>query len=293
LERGSVLDLMRKAKMSVTLKVKIMHDAARAVEFLHENGVIYRDLKPENLLVFSVAHKAKVNVTLSDFGTARSVENVSALVKYSVGVGTPIYMAPELMNASPYNCKVDVYALGMLMWEIMAERHPFYEVKRVWDVPRLVVSGMRPACDDRWPAQVRDLIAICWLQSPQHRPNMSAVASALSDFYEIERDDYEKIKKKKKKAEKDEFGMLSASPSGGLSSGTLSSGMGSPTANTGKLEELIEKSMQEPARHLTGELHGVARAADMMPEKQAASGVEEGDHDPPKKEKKKKRSSKK
>jgi serine/threonine protein kinase len=85
---------------------------------------------------------------LSDFGTARTVEDPAELRSYSSGIGTPIYMAPELMNASKYNCKVDVYSFAMCCWELMAEKQPFHEVKRVWDLPRIVVDGLRPTIDE-------------------------------------------------------------------------------------------------------------------------------------------------
>jgi serine/threonine protein kinase len=59
LERGTVFDLIHKAKVSLVLKVKMAHDTACALAFLHKNGVLYRDLKPDNLMVFSVSHSAR------------------------------------------------------------------------------------------------------------------------------------------------------------------------------------------------------------------------------------------
>ena len=58
LERGTVFDLIHKAKVSLVLKVKMAHDTSCALAFLHKNGVLYRDLKPDNLMVFSVSHSA-------------------------------------------------------------------------------------------------------------------------------------------------------------------------------------------------------------------------------------------
>lgn len=122
LERGTVFDLIHRAKLSVVLKLKLAFDASSALAFLHKNGVLYRDLKPDNLLVFSVSHNASVNVKLSDFGTSITVDDVKSARKHTGNVGTPVYMAPEVMASQAYNAKVDVYSLAMLIWELMSER---------------------------------------------------------------------------------------------------------------------------------------------------------------------------
>ena len=91
--RGTVLELIQRARISLALKYKLMLDTASAVDFLHSNGVLYRDLKPDNLLVFSVSHNAGVNCKLSDFGTSRIVDDPKVPMQHTSGIGTPIYMA--------------------------------------------------------------------------------------------------------------------------------------------------------------------------------------------------------
>lgn len=225
LERGTVLELIQKAKISLALKVKLMLDAACAIEFLHENGVLYRDLKPDNLLVFSVSHNANVNCKLSDFGTARTVEDPTMLMQYSGGIGTPIYMAPELMNASKYNAKVDVYSFAMVCWELMAEKQPFHEVKRVWDLPRIVVDGLRPTINEEWPGKMRRLINDAWMQSHERRPSMGECVKILRDLFEKQRKQYEKSKKAKRKAGDGHTGPA--------------------TARTGELNQLIDQGVSD------------------------------------------------
>jgi len=252
LERGTVLELIQKAKISLALKIKLMLDTACAVEFLHENGVLYRDLKPDNLLVFSVSHNANVNCKLSDFGTARTVEDPAELRAYSSGIGTPIYMAPELMNASKYNCKVDVYSFAMCCWELMAEKQPFHEVKRVWDLPRIVVDGLRPTIDDTWPRAMQRMIADCWMQSQERRPTMKEAVKLLRDQFEKERKNYEKSKKAKKKDTSD------------------GSASGPQTAHTGNLEELIERGQKDRQPIIASEI-GVSKAEDVAEADKAAA----------------------
>ena len=128
------------------------------------------------------------------------------------------------MNSSKYNCKVDVYSFAMLAWELMAEKQPFHEVKRVWDLPRIVVDGLRPAIDEEWPRPMQRMIADCWMQSHERRPTMKEVTIVLGEMFEKERKVYEKSKKTKKSTD-----------DGGSS-------VGSATAHTGNLEALIEQS---------------------------------------------------
>jgi serine/threonine protein kinase len=171
LERGTVLSLLQKAKLSLVLKVKLMLDMAHALAFLHQNGVLYRDLKTENLLVFSVSHTAPVNCKLADFGSAIAVTDPSTPLEHSRHVGTPIYMAPEVMNGEPYMSAIDIYSLAIIMWEMLAETQPYAQVKRLWELPKLVLEGARPALQEEWDEQLCELISRCWLHTPTRRPS--------------------------------------------------------------------------------------------------------------------------
>jgi serine/threonine protein kinase len=243
-----VFELIHKAKVSNVLKVKILIDAANALAYLHKNGVLYRDMKPDNLLVASVSHTAAVNVRLSDFGTAISVQDVNTPANHTGSIGTPAYMAPEIMANQPYNCKVDVYSLGMLCWEVFAEAVPFSFLKRVWDLPRLVLDGMRPELPQEWPKGVRDVISDCWLQAPDKRPAAENVATALERVFEPLKKEYEKNRKNKAAAlVTDDDGNVVPSKS--------------RTAGTGQLDRIIEmgaRQVDEP----TGE-GAVRKAADL------------------------------
>jgi ABC-type branched-subunit amino acid transport system substrate-binding protein len=275
LERGTVFELIHKAKVSNVLKVKMLIDAANALAYLHKNGVLYRDLKPDNLLVASVSHTAAVNCRLSDFGTAVSVADPIQLIKHTGSVGTPAYMAPELMANQAYNCKVDVYSLGMLSWEIFAETVPFSFLKRVWDLPRLVLEGMRPELPDDWPAGVREVISDCWLQAPEKRPSAEEAASAFERVFEPMRKDYEHQRKNRAGFAGD------AEPTDGK--GVTSKGR---TAHTGQLDRIIEMGAQQPNDEPAGD-GKVQRAADLEsksedPDRKAAAAAAK-----PKKKKKK------
>lgn len=124
-----------KGQVALPLKVKFMLDGATALAFLHENGVLHRNLKLNVLLVFSMSVAANVNCKLSDFSLARSVIDVNVPQRYTAGLSMPIFMAPELMSGAKYCAQADVYSYGLIMWAMLAERLPFQEITAIWNLP--------------------------------------------------------------------------------------------------------------------------------------------------------------
>jgi len=90
-------------------------------EYLHSKDIIYRDLKPENILLDETGH-----IRLIDFGFAKHVTDVT----YTL-CGTPDYLAPEIIQSKPYSQAVDWYALGILIYEMLAGYPPFYKEDHV------------------------------------------------------------------------------------------------------------------------------------------------------------------
>lgn len=123
-----------------------------------------RDLKPHNLLL-DRAWKVK----LCDFGLASSRKE---------GVGTPAYMAPELLSGGYFTDKVDVYAFGILLNEMLCRRPPFSGIE-TQRVSTLVQRGDRPDIAMSIPAELKSLIQTCWNAEASSRPDFKCIQAQL------------------------------------------------------------------------------------------------------------------
>ncbi|CAG9536155.1 unnamed protein product [Cercopithifilaria johnstoni] len=88
-----------------------------ALEYLHSKNIVYRDLKPENLMLTKIGH-----LKLTDFGFAKIINN-----KTNTLCGTPEYLAPEVIDGKGYNKAVDWWSLGILIYEMLVGLPPFQE----------------------------------------------------------------------------------------------------------------------------------------------------------------------
>ncbi|ELP88607.1 protein kinase, putative, partial [Entamoeba invadens IP1] len=96
---GSLQDLMKhktSEEVDVKLRIKFLVDVANGILYLHENGFLHRNIKPDNILIFSMDFCESVNAKLTDFGSARSVNLLMTNMTFTKNVGTPTYMAPEI-----------------------------------------------------------------------------------------------------------------------------------------------------------------------------------------------------
>ncbi len=117
--------LSHAARGDVRLAVRLVRDAALAVQYAHQQGVIHRDLKPSNIMV--EGGPADPRVYVMDFGLAKRVSREQSLTTSGMLMGTPAYMAPEQARGESrrITARSDVYSLGATLYELVAGRPPF------------------------------------------------------------------------------------------------------------------------------------------------------------------------
>ena len=158
---------VERRRLSRAQRMDALLDVASGVAYLHGRSppVLHRDLKSQNVL-FGRDGRLK----LCDFGLSRS---------RVAGQGTVAYMAPELLSGGSFGPKVDVYAFGVLAWEVLCGRIPFAGLE-VPEIKREVLEGQRPPLGRLdAPGGVADVIEDCWAEAQGARPRMEDVLERL------------------------------------------------------------------------------------------------------------------
>ncbi|ELP94835.1 protein kinase domain containing protein, partial [Entamoeba invadens IP1] len=181
---GSLQDLMNHKKseeIEMNLRIKYMLDASKAIFYLHENGILHRDIKPDNILIFSFDLNVKANAKLTDFGSSRNVNLLLTNMTFTKGIGTPKYMAPETLNSMKYKRPADIYSFAITMYEcfIWGVAYPKNEFKYSWNIVNFVASGKRRQKPDFVTDNQFEIITECWKQQPADRPPIEDVVEKL------------------------------------------------------------------------------------------------------------------
>jgi serine/threonine protein kinase len=161
-------------------RLQVATEIATALEYLHENRIIYRDLKPGNLGFCPKTGQ----VILFDFGLARRLPEetfkvVNDTYKMTGKVGTYRYMANEVARGRTYNELADVYSFSMVFWHLLALEKPFKTMnKQVYNV-LVTRGGERPPIDSHWPRAISQLLKKAWSPDICDRPSMTEIIALL------------------------------------------------------------------------------------------------------------------
>jgi len=171
--------LRREGRLPIDRAVRIGRQIAEALEAAHREGVVHRDLKPHNILV-----DRGDEVRVSDFGLAKSLESAAGgMTRTGELLGTPRYMAPEQVEGGPLDHRADLYALGLILYEMVTGDVPFRGDSAIQELLARV-RGEAPdarTINAEVPGPLAAVIARCLARSPADRfQSASEVIEALS-----------------------------------------------------------------------------------------------------------------
>lgn len=171
-----------------TEKTIQMIGIAAAMRYLHRNNILHRDLKPANVLL-----NKNLEPFVCDFGLSKYVEDVNAATDQTVNVGTPVFMAPEEYTSKYYNKLVDVYAYGILLYNLLTLRRPF-DGETCHSIFVKVSQGYRPEFPEGFSPLYTELIEQCWAQDPKTRPTFDMIFNVLeTEKFYLPGSDFQKV----------------------------------------------------------------------------------------------------
>ncbi len=176
----------RRGPMSEREGLPLIEQIAAGMTAAHEAGVIHRDFKSANVMIVP-ALSGGVRAVVTDFGLARSSavdDDAGSLSMTGAILGTPAYMAPEQVEGLKLTPAADIYALGIVLYEMTTGRRPFegstafsIAMKRLTEAPR-PPRMIRPSLDQRW----NDVILHCLERAPEARfQSAGEVVNALRE----------------------------------------------------------------------------------------------------------------
>ncbi|KAF0690423.1 Aste57867_18155 [Aphanomyces stellatus] len=175
--------LMRERRFPEALAAKLAHQIVRGIFFMHECGIVHCDVKPENVLLTDSNEDAPVEsnnvkawdlqVELCDFGLSVKVPDVRFYkhtgdvhkVPFNGLTGSVGYMAPELFQSQPYGKPVDLWSVGIILYEMLTGYQPFYPPSICVDEP----AEFTPRVWNKFSAEARDLVSHLLERDPTKR----------------------------------------------------------------------------------------------------------------------------
>jgi serine/threonine protein kinase len=172
LRGGTLKDLLLQApghRLSLADTVKVIRQIAEALDYAHGAGIVHRDVKPANVLIDNAG-----DAYLMDFGIAKVLESTGHLTATGGAMGTPAYMSPEQGMGKPVDHRADVYALGIILYQLLTGRVPFeadtpyaviiahanepltlpstFNAAIPEDIEKVIFKALAKSPDDRYPS---------------------------------------------------------------------------------------------------------------------------------------------
>jgi serine/threonine protein kinase len=207
MEMGSLQDVLAKnSNLPWSRKYLFAFEIASGMALVHSLGRMHRDLKSANVLV-SQRPDGVPHAKISDFGTAtlldavfnqpepqrngsKPAETSADATTLTTGMGTMLWMAPEMLARQRYTKAIDVYSYGIVMWEIASQKLPWADLqhdKSCMDMIKLLQllrDGVRPEVGAAWPSPYVEMMTRCWATDAATRPDFKTVTTVMHELVE-------------------------------------------------------------------------------------------------------------
>ncbi|KAF6210459.1 hypothetical protein GE061_013565 [Apolygus lucorum] len=162
---GSVSDIMRLRKKTLSEDeiATVLCDTLKGLEYLHLRRKIHRDIKAGNILLNTEGH-----AKLADFGVAGQLTDTMA--KRNTVIGTPFWMAPEVIQEIGYDCVADMWSLGITALEMAEGKPPYGDIhpmRAIFMIPTKPPPSFREP--DQWTSEFIDFVSRCLVKNPEER----------------------------------------------------------------------------------------------------------------------------
>jgi hypothetical protein len=176
---------MRAGDLTAKQVVEVAAQMLEGLAHAHARGIVHRDVKPANVML--AASGGAIDVRILDFGLALMQDEHTLTARGDVP-GTLAYISPERLSGEPARPSADVWAVGVILWEALTGRHPFWDGSPM-QVQSAILAGAPSLAELRpdLPQQVHDVVASALLHNPSHRPTADSLAVHLRELVRKER----------------------------------------------------------------------------------------------------------
>ncbi|XP_074144289.1 interferon-induced, double-stranded RNA-activated protein kinase isoform X2 [Sminthopsis crassicaudata] len=170
-ERGTLkdwIDCRRGSELDKALSLNLFQQITAGVEYIHSNNLIHRDLKPSNIFLVD-----ETKIKIGDFGLVTLLKTKDDRTK---GVGTPLYMSPEQIFSLEYGNKVDIFSLGLILFQLLYISATVQEISKIWENVKKCVFPEEFI--NKYPKEQLMVVKLL-SKNPEDRPKASNILKIL------------------------------------------------------------------------------------------------------------------